>query len=153
MSNDLTFKGLDELKSFILELRSQGIDAENVLKSLRFIYAANSIPYRRDVTKRYFISPIKEEILNILENYGLIEEGKAKGSGEDRTYFKSITELGQKLGSQAFIKYIRENMNEVEANLERFSKKLMYIALLSSMEKDYSLHYKLEGAYLFRFNT
>jgi hypothetical protein len=38
MSNDFTFKGLDELKSFILELRSQCINAENVLKSLRFIY-------------------------------------------------------------------------------------------------------------------
>jgi hypothetical protein len=143
MSNDFIFKGLDELKSFILELRSQGIDAENVLKSLRFIYAANSIPYMRDVTKRYFISPIKEEMLDILENYGLIEEGRAKGSGEDRTYFKTITEFGQKLGSQAFIKHIRENTNEIEANLEKFSKKLMYIALLSSMEKDYSLHYEL----------
>jgi hypothetical protein len=69
MSNDFTFKGLNELKSFILELKSQGIDAENVLKSLRFIYVANSIPYMRDVTKRYFISPIKEEMLDILENY------------------------------------------------------------------------------------
>jgi hypothetical protein len=97
MPNDFTFKGLDELKSFILELRSQGINAENVLKSLRFIYAANSIPYTRDVTEKYFISPIKKEMLDILENYGLIEEGKAKGSDEDRKYFKSITEFGQKL--------------------------------------------------------
>jgi hypothetical protein len=144
MSNDFTFKGLDELKSFILELKSQGIDAENVLKSLRFIYAANSIPYMRDVIKRYFISPIKEEMLDILENYELIGEGRAKGSGEDRTYFKTITEFGQKLGSQAFIKHIRENMNEIEANLEKFSKKLIYVTLLSSLERDYSLCYQVD---------
>ncbi|MEM2178804.1 MAG: hypothetical protein QW272_08315 [Candidatus Methanomethylicaceae archaeon] len=143
MSDIFTFKGLDELKSFILEIKSQGIDVENVLKSLRYIYAANSIPYKRDVIEQRFISPIKEEMLDILENYGLIEEGKAKGSGEDRTYFKSITEYGKKLGSQAFLKYIEENINEIEANLDTFSRKLIYVTILSSIEKDYSLRYEL----------
>ncbi|MEM3407053.1 MAG: hypothetical protein QXY18_00390 [Nitrososphaerota archaeon] len=140
-------KDYEDLESFLLKIKSQGIDIENFLKILKCVYTANLIPYKPEIMKGSFTPPLNEESLKMLENYGLIKEGEPLSLDKPKTplvYFKSITDLGRKLGSQAILKHIKENAIEIENQLKKFSNKLIYVTILSSIEKGNYLRYELE---------
>ncbi|MEM2784079.1 MAG: hypothetical protein QXF09_04560, partial [Nitrososphaerota archaeon] len=140
-------KDYEDLESFLLKIKSQGIDIENFLKILKCVYTANLIPYKPEIMKGSFTPPLNEETLKMLENYELIKEGEPWNSEKSKTplvYYKSITDLGRRLGSQAFLKHIKENAIEIENQIKKFSKKLIYVTILSSIEKGNYLRYELK---------
>jgi len=137
----------DALTKFKRSLTNAGLDnfLEDCLNTLAFIYMAEECCVMYDSRRHIKTRIIDEQILSILRSYNLVWD-HARGSGEMRKYFISLTEDGKKIARQIISERISRYSKEIDGIISRFGKKIAYIITVGSVEstlRDYKLEFDL----------
>jgi len=118
---------------FNLIFSKMGLDPEPVYQLVKRIYAAGGAAYIPSVEQ--FKERVGEDLHLLLERYGLIERRVLCTAEDNPVLVMALTEKGSSLASDVLWRDLSVLRSSLYVNIsQRFSKKLVFIALLGGFE-------------------